>query len=115
MSTDLYYWVAANGASAAMSSIPLPVTLEVSPVPEQLFGFRDFVEARQFQQFLLTAPMPRIKWMLRVEMPMAISSGHIKYIRPPNPERPSRAGTMWACSGSPPAQDGQNRTSGEMN
>lgn len=86
-----YYWIAANGASVALCSIPAPRAV-CSPVPEQLFGFPTLEEAKEVQNFLLTAPIPQVEvrmasWVDRIGQDMAFE-------RPANPEPPSD-GTMW--------------------
>ena len=40
-----YYWIAINGASVTMSSLPLPRTITVKPVPQLLLGFDRAEEA----------------------------------------------------------------------
>lgn len=61
MKSKLYYWLAANGASCAMSSQPLPLTVKVQPRPEALIGIEDEKEAREAQTVLLTAPLPEVR------------------------------------------------------
>ena len=86
-----YYWIAVNGASVALCSMPAPKAI-CSPIPEQLFGFPTLEEAKEVQTFLLNAPIPHVEermasWADRIGHDMA-------YERPSNPE-PLRDGTMW--------------------
>jgi hypothetical protein len=86
-----YYWIAVNGASVALCSVPAPKAV-CSPVPEQLFGFSTLEEAKEVQNVLLTAPIPHVEermasWADRIGQDMA-------YERPANPEPPCE-GTMW--------------------
>ena len=50
--TTLRYWIALNGASCAMSSMPMRRP-EVSPRPWQLIGLPTFEEAREAQRICL--------------------------------------------------------------
>jgi hypothetical protein len=52
-----YYWIAINGGSCAMSITPMRLFPTVSPVPNNMIGFRTIEEARDNQHFLLTAPI----------------------------------------------------------
>ena len=86
-----YYWIAVNGASVALCSIPAAKAV-CAPVPEQLFGFPTLEEAKAVQHLLLNAPIPHVEermasWADRIGHDMA-------YERPANPESP-RDGTAW--------------------
>jgi len=89
-----YYWLAMNGASCAMSSIPMPPTLKVTPAPEQLFGFPTVEEARDVQQYCLTAPIKDVARRLNSLLPR-IKCGDIIYMRPANPQPPTHGVTQW--------------------
>ncbi len=90
-----FYWLAINGASCAASSVPLRPTLQVHPTPEQLIGFRTRDEQLSVQQFLLSAPIDEVEKFMREEMPRKVHAGEVLYIRPANPEPPTRGTTLW--------------------
>jgi hypothetical protein len=56
-----YFWIAVNGASAALSPYPLPTKVKCTPRPQVLIGIEDGAEARAIQRVLLTAPLPQVK------------------------------------------------------
>lgn len=82
-----YYWIAINGPSVAMSSLPLPTTVEVRPVPQVLLGFDSAEEASEALHFFLTASIPECKKRLR-ELARRAKRGEIVNIEPDNPEPP---------------------------
>jgi len=51
---DTRYWIAINGDSCALCSIPLREPL-VTPTPEKLFGFPTLKEAEEAQRICMTA------------------------------------------------------------
>lgn len=95
LSGDEWWWLAVNGASCAACFFPARVDdLEVSPVPEQLIGFRTREEQLEIQQFFLTAPIQDVgRYMASV--PRKVKAGELGYLRPDNPEPPSHDSTMW--------------------
>ena len=90
----LLYWVAINGASAAVTSFPLPLTLKCCPTPELLIGFENLYEARSFQTLALTAPMRVVRKKIEAmrRNPKAV------FIAPPNPQPPTRGSTTWSSN-----------------
>jgi hypothetical protein len=67
----------------------------IRPTPEQLVGFRTREEQLAIQKFLITAPIEKVNKFIAKELPRKIKSGEVAYIRPPNPEPPTRGATMW--------------------
>jgi hypothetical protein len=94
---ELYYWLAINGPSVAASSIPMPRTVRVSPVPEQMIGFRSRDEQLAIQKFLLTAPMSQVEKFMKKEMPRKLKNGEVIGIKMKNPEPFTTGETMWGC------------------
>ena len=92
-----YYWVVINGPSVAMSSLPLPTTLEVRPVPQLLLGFDSAEEASEALHFFLTASIPECKKRLR-ELARRAKRGEIVNIEPDNPEPPTAGATLWGVA-----------------
>jgi hypothetical protein len=93
--SNLHYWIALNGPSCA--SVPMKAPL-VSPVPQQLFGFPTYEEAKQAQKLCLTAPIKVVNEYIQSLGP-AVKAGRVKYIRPANPESFTRGPTMWLGDG----------------
>jgi hypothetical protein len=87
----MLYWIAVNGASAAMASYPLPMTVKCIPVPELLIGFGNQKQARAFQNILLTAPLQ----IARKELNSLRRHRDAVFIQPDNPEPPTKAVTVW--------------------
>jgi hypothetical protein len=85
------YWIAVNGASAAMSPMPMRMNVKVTPTPQQLLGFDSYEAAKEFQSILLTAPIPTVK---RELVALRRRNGAV-FITPDNPEPPTRGATMW--------------------
>lgn len=94
-SDDNFFWLAINGASVAASGVPMPMTVRVHPTPEQLIGFRTSEAQLATQTFLLTAPIAYVDKFMKEEMPRKLNSGEVVYIRPENPEPPTRGQTVW--------------------
>lgn len=92
---EQFYWLAINGASCAASVVPLPLSVRARPTPEQLIGFRTREEQLAIQKFLITAPIGKVKKYLTKELPRKIKTGEVAYLRPHNPEPPTRGATMW--------------------
>lgn len=92
---DEWWWVAVNGASCAACFVQARAEdLEVTPVPEQLIGFRTREEQLEIQQFLLTAPMDDVRRYM-ASLPAKIKSGQVASVRPRNPEPPTHGPTSW--------------------
>ena len=89
-----YFWVAANQSAVPMFSIPSSFhQLQVSPVPEQLFGFPTLEEAREAQRVLLNEPMSAIRQMYKAWE----SRPEVATVMLAEPEEPVfGAPTMWA-------------------
>jgi hypothetical protein len=92
---EQFYWLAINGASCAASVVPLPLSVRAKPTPEQLVGFRTREEQLAIQKFLITAPIEKVNRYLAKELPNKIKTGEVAYLRPHNPEPPTRGATMW--------------------
>lgn len=93
---EMFFWLAINGPTAAASSIPMPCTVRVSPVPEQMIGFRSREEQLAVQKFLLTAPMSEVENFMKEEMPRKLQSGEVIGIKMKNPEPYTTGQTHWA-------------------
>jgi len=92
---DEWWWLAVNGASCAANGFPARLEdLNVSPVPEQLIGFRTREEQLEIQQFLLTAPIADVQQYM-TSLPEKIESGELAYVRPQHPEPPTHGPTSW--------------------
>jgi hypothetical protein len=95
MERKSYYWIAVNGPSVAMLTVPARADRgHAIPSPEQLFGFPTAKEAAAAQRFLLTAPMPQVNARIR-SWGNRIKSGEMAYIRPANPQPPTGGETAW--------------------
>jgi hypothetical protein len=95
--SNLHYWIALNGSSCAMASFPMRDP-QVSPVPQQLFGFPTYEEAKQAQKLCLTAPIKDVNEYIQ-SLGRAVKAGRVKYIRPTNPEPQTGGPTMWLDDG----------------
>ena len=93
----LFYWIAINGASCSASEVPMPKSVHVSPIPEQLLGYRSREEQLVAQRFFLTAPIKDVDDFMKNEMPGKIASGEVVFINPSNPEPPTTSQTLWEC------------------
>ena len=93
----LFYWIAINGASCSASEVPMPKSVQVSPVPVQLFGYRSRESQLDAQRFFLTAPIKDVQEFMKNEMPGKIASGEVVFINPSNPEPPTASQTLWEC------------------
>lgn len=87
------YWIAINGASCAIASLPMN-NPRVTPTPQQLLGFPTLKEARHAQKVCLTAPMDEVIRFLRSLAP-DVGTGRITAITPDNPDPPTSGTTIW--------------------
>jgi hypothetical protein len=87
------YWIAINGPSCAISSIPFsnPIT---SPVAYQYIGFRTYAEARQAQKICLHGTEAEMESFFRVNK-QRVRSGDIRVIQPPAPQPWTKGPTLW--------------------
>jgi hypothetical protein len=87
------YWIAINGASCALSSMPFrePVTV---PVAQQYVGFPTLAEAQKAQSICLHGTQAEQKAFMRGFYP-DIKAGRIRVIQPVAPQPPTHAPTMW--------------------
>jgi hypothetical protein len=81
------WWVALNGSSCAIAPTPMKRP-KVSPVPEQMIGFRTWGEAKEAQRVCLQAPKDEVRRYLLSLWP-DIVAGRIIVIVPPTPEPPT--------------------------
>jgi hypothetical protein len=93
--TKSYYWIAINGASAALSPYPLPTKVKCTPTPQVLIGIEDGAEARKIQRILLTAPLPTV----RQQIETLRKRTDVVYRKMDFPQRPSEV-TSWCIRGS---------------
>jgi hypothetical protein len=101
-SPEDWWWLAVNGPSCAACGFPVQAErLKVQPVPEQMIGFRTREEQFAAQKFLITAPIKKVTEYM-ASLPSRIDAGEVAYIRPSNPEPPTRGATVWSIA---PKQD----------
>ena len=91
------YWIAINGGSCALCSIPLRNPL-VTPTPEQLFGFPTLQEAEKAQRTCLMAPTKKVDSFLQ-GLQTHVKTGRVRHIRPDHPQPPTREATAWTGFG----------------
>lgn len=87
------FWIAINGDSCALCSIPLRNPL-VTPTPEHLFGFETLEEAQEAREINLTGSARQIKQLVK----RLSTDFSIRYIRPKHPQAPTREATAWTDS-----------------
>jgi len=90
------YWIAINGATCALCSLPLREPF-VTPTPEQLLGFPTVEEAERAQRICLFEPKEDVNRFLR-RLAHDVKAKRIRYIRPEHPQPPSREATAWTES-----------------
>lgn len=90
----MWYWIAVDGASVAASPSRMRWGLKVDPVPEQLIGFRTLKEQQIVQEFLFTAPFPKVQRYMET-LANRIKNGEVAFCRPEYPERPRHGPTVW--------------------
>jgi hypothetical protein len=59
------HWLAINGATVALSRLPFPASVRVSPTPENLIGFTTPEAAAEAQRVCLDEPMPVVSQLMR--------------------------------------------------
>jgi hypothetical protein len=92
--TDQRYWIAINGSSCALSSLPFRNPMLI-PTPEQMLGFP--TRAEKVQRLCLQAPMDEMRKLLAGLAP-DVTSGRVRVIRPEHPQPSTRGPTMWTES-----------------
>ena len=95
--TKDWWWLAINGASCAVCSLPMPATVAVAPIPEQLIGFASRDEQIAAQEFVLTAPIDEVAEFMNTTILDKVQSGEVAYIRPQSPDPQPDGPTMWMC------------------
>jgi hypothetical protein len=93
---DERYWIALNGPSCAMSSIPMRNPL-LTPTPQQMFGFPTHEEAKQAQHICLEAPIKEVRRFL-ADLAPDVKTGRIRVIHPKHPQPPTAGVSMWTDS-----------------
>lgn len=93
--TARYFWLAINGPSVAISSIPLSTKVSVSPTPELLIGFEDFSEAKKIQHFLLTAKIRNVNKYIQT-IPQKLKSNEVQHVIQPKKPEPCSHTTLWS-------------------
>ncbi len=97
-----FWWLAINGASCAACFIDVEIDrVEVSPMPEQLVGFRNQEEQLRIQRFMLSAPIEEVGRYVK-SLPSRIDAGEVGYLRPTHPEPPTSGETAWLLTPSGP-------------
>jgi hypothetical protein len=71
---DKRYWIAINGPSCAICSMPLKEPL-VTPTPEEMFGFLTLEEAERAQRICLMAPIKKVERFMEVELRLWVKAG----------------------------------------
>jgi hypothetical protein len=95
--TDERYWIALNGASCALTSLPLRNPL-VTPTPQQLLGFPTLKEAKRAQRICLQSSMNEVQRFFTSLSP-DVRAGRVRVINPEQPQLPTRCPTMWTEDG----------------
>jgi hypothetical protein len=95
--TDERYWIALNGASCALTSLPLRNPL-VTPTPQQLLGFPTLKEAKRAQRICLQSSMNEVQRFFTSLSP-DVRAGRVRVINPEQPQPPTRGPTMWTEDG----------------
>jgi hypothetical protein len=90
-----YWWLAVNRSSVTACFLPMPRTVRVSPTPQQLIGFPTQEEQLAVRKFLLSAPMGEVARFMKEKLLPRVQSGEVAYIRPENPEPPTKGQTAW--------------------
>jgi hypothetical protein len=96
MTDDTRYWIAINGASCAISSMPMRNPM-VTPTPQQMIGFPTLEEAQDAQRICLTASMDEVRRFMKSLRP-DVGSGRVRVTTPDNPQPPTRGPTSWTES-----------------
>jgi hypothetical protein len=95
------YWIALNGTSCAMSSIPMRRP-DVSPRPYQLIGFPTWEEARDAQRICLETSISEVEAFMQSLVP-AVRSGQVMVIQHDDHEPPNPEFTAWMDTPLPPS------------
>src|SRR5262245_40271775 len=82
--SELRYWIALNGPSCAINTVPMREPV-VSPTPEQLIGYPTLEEAQAAQRLCLTAPIEEVRAYFERRLP-DVQSGRQRVIQSPHPE-----------------------------
>jgi hypothetical protein len=96
--TELYWWLAVNGASCAASNCALPISAEVIPTPEQMIGFQTQAEQQRTQRLFLNAPLHKVKAFFKTTLPKRVKRGEVMVVYPPHPQTPTTGPTLWIYS-----------------
>jgi hypothetical protein len=91
--TDERYWIAINGSSCTLSSLPMR-NPKATPTPEQMLGFPTLEEAQRAQRICLRAPMDVVCKFL-VSLTPDVQSGRIRVIQPRHPHPQTSDPTAW--------------------
>ena len=86
--TDERYWIALNGSSCAMTSMPMRHPL-LTPTPQQMLGFPTFEEAKQAQRICLEA----VEFLK--SLAPDVKSGRVRVIQPKHPQPPTAEQSIW--------------------
>src|SRR5437870_1625321 len=93
---DDRYWIAINGSSCAISSLPMRNPM-VTPTPWQMLGFPTYEEAERAQRVCLQAPIDEVRRFVDSLRP-DVMSGRIRVIQPKYPQPPTKGPTIWTES-----------------
>ena len=80
-----------------LARFPLPEAVWVTPTPQQLIGFSTHDEQLETQQFLLRAPIHKVKQFMETTMSQKVERGDVLYAKPKSPQPPSHGPTMWSA------------------
>lgn len=94
--TNERYWIAINGSSCALTSLPFQKPL-CTPTPAQMLGFPTLEEAQHAQGVYLNATMDEVCSFLEGLRP-DVKSGRILVIQPTHPQPQTSGPTMWTES-----------------
>lgn len=84
------YWIAINGASCALSTMPLELPIVV-PRPEVLVGFPTLDEARRAQSICLASEIASVQ----EEFAAWVRRPDVQIMKPMNPDPPTDGPTIW--------------------
>jgi hypothetical protein len=92
---ELYYWIAINGPTTALSNFALPKTVKVSPTPQRLLGFKSRQKQLEVNNFLLNDTAEKIQIYFNEVLPELVKIGEAVDIIYENSENYQNTTTRW--------------------
>lgn len=90
---DGRYWIAINGSSCALASLPF-TNPKVTPIPRQLIGFSTYNEAREAQRICLNDPTSKVIQFME-NLQSRVKAGQVMIIQPSHPQPSTKGPTLW--------------------